>query len=150
MPNSVAVVSRKGFGPMGVENDTLTNPGRTVKSSVGEQLIPALQKGKALSFPGKWICVDGGMGMISPGGFAWKPAGCWSQRSVAMDKVQPVAPSGVWQMMAGDSEQTAMVANALSITETPDSIDAVLQDGASGAKYNVRLTDAGLEVQSAQ
>ncbi len=145
MQFSTVILSRDGFRALPVENDSLTDPGRTVTTVAGSRFFPALKKKKGMWLPGPWLCVDNAFGFISPSGFRWDPAGGWNQKSVAVDKVGPRADAGAWQMLTADEEATRATAAVFAEDVTSTGVVAIIKDGPQGKRYRARLTDNGVE-----
>jgi len=146
LENSVVVLSRDGFGAISVENDSLTDPGRTIISSEGSKVIPSLQKSDDVTFRGPWINIDENLGLISNASFDWKPAGGWNQRSVGSDRVKPRTKKGAWQLLKATAEESKMTANSFTVEEITSGILAVVQDGPTGPKYSIQLTDDDFKI----
>lgn len=143
MERSVVLFTRGGLGPLFVENDSLTAPGRTVETDAARVHIPMLKKVKPAWLPGPWINVDNCMGLVCADGFTWKPGCRWTQRSVAVDRVTARSKAGLLQLMAADNEGTREVARTMAVETFTTGVEALVQDGRGGARYRCRLADDG-------
>lgn len=142
LPNSVLWVSPVALRPVGIENDTVTGPERTVSATTGSVSVPALVPHPPFPLPGEWLNVDDSFGHISvAGGFSYVPAGGLNRRSAAIDRLVPSGKRGIWQMIpnAGTSE-TQRLARDFSVTDREGTLAVVLRDGSAGQRYQVRAS----------
>lgn len=149
MDNSIAVISRVGFTPIRIENDSLTEPGRIVHSEAGKREMATFAKGPAVAIPGNWLSVDDTLGLAGSGSFRWKAARGWEQKSVAYDSVSLTAEAGIMQLTTGDKQAAANMAKTLVVDVVTTGVAARLQDGGTGASYRVYLTDEEFRLEPA-
>jgi hypothetical protein len=134
LPHSVVLISPVPFRAIGIENDRLSGGQRVIwhvgqgeKSSI---TVRALVEQPPVQVPGNWTNIDDRLGLIITGsGFNYTPAGAYTQKGVAADRVAPATDAQVWQIVPQvNHEQTAEIAKTL-----PEKIT----DGAGGRTYSM-------------
>jgi hypothetical protein len=93
--------------------------------------------------------VDGQLGVIARGGFTWKRAGGFTQKSVAVDSLKPAARTGAMQLLSADEPETRAAAAVMEVNVSTTRIAVQVRDGAAGKDYQVRLSDEGLTWETA-
>ena len=140
LPHSIALISPDQAGPLYIENDSLTMPGRTVVTSEGKHVFPALKPSAALSAHGPFLNIDDQFNVIGPESFHYDPAGKWNHKSVATDEITFLGPSCCCQLFSGTARQAENLASLLkSDRKSTNTISLKLRDGAAGETYAIKV-----------
>src|SRR5205085_1509138 len=100
LPHSLVLLSPITFRAMGIENDRMSGGERIIHLVSGDQVrIAALEPGTLTMVDDKWINISDRLGLITSGqGFIYTPAGGYTQKGVAADRVGP-RDARVWQIV---------------------------------------------------
>ena len=150
LPRSVVWISLKGFGPLAIENDSLTMPGRNLEfenSGAEGRLFEPFKSQKKVSTEGRWLSVDKFLIMATDGdGFVYDPAGHWNMKSVSADEVQPLH-AAVWQMACGGPPEGKKLAGSLKVAQCKQGLNLFVQDTGSDRDYEITLDEHGLRMK---
>jgi hypothetical protein len=143
LPEAALWLGGGDFGPLGIENDTLTSPGRTLSGDEWTTQIPAMSPRGAVRLKGNWVCVDNRLGLVSSEpGFEYAPSGGFTQRSVAIDRIRPLRASA-WLMLPDCSTtETARIAAGFRVTRSARGVEARLPASGRDMEYLVTAADA--------
>ena len=115
--NTVLWLSNRPLHPLAIQNDALvTGRGRQIHFASGSRHVPPLVPMEPFRVAGTWINIDGQLGLVSPQGFDYRPAGGLTRRSAAEDLVAPRPGRDGTLLLAGprfSAEQTRDLAESL-------------------------------------
>ena len=129
LPAAALWIGGDGFAPLGVENDTLTTPGRALADEDWTSTVAALSPRAKTKLGGNWLCIDGCLGLVaSQPGFEYEPSGGFTQRSVAVDRVRPIDPVA-WLMLPGaPADITRRTAAGFRVSRAAHGFEAIVPD----------------------
>ncbi|MGI8905667.1 MAG: hypothetical protein ACR2IE_04155 [Candidatus Sumerlaeaceae bacterium] len=115
LPNSVVVLGTNPLGPLGIENDSLTTPGRQLWSDQERaRSIPALASQEPVTC-WNWINIDDSFSVITRSRLTYKPAGKWTRKSAAIDLIDCSETTAIQLLPSLTAGSTNAYANKLGM-----------------------------------
>lgn len=88
-------LANRPLAPLSVQNDSLVpGCGRQVRWVDGSRRVPSLQPCAAFTTAANWLSVDEELSLLSENGFRYEPAGGYTRRSAAEDRITPLPGEG--------------------------------------------------------
>jgi len=141
--NVVLWLSNAPLNPLAIENDrVVTGRGRTIYSGSGSRHVPPLVTTPPWQVTGNWLNVDDQLGLISPHGFDYQPAGKLTRRSAAEDLITPRPGDWGTCLIAAPRygcEATRALAQDSSFALEGSAATVLLRDGPDGPLVRIRI-----------
>ena len=143
LENVVLWASSDTLGPVAIQNDNVVSGmGRRVIFGRETRKVPPLVKTDPFVVEGRWLNVDGRLGLISESGFQYTPAGKYTRRSAAEDLITTTGgPDGAYLITAPcySAEETARLGEDFGVTRKGGLHRVQLRDGPNGPIVQLTL-----------